>query len=96
MKQDLVQMVPAFLPYRLAIVYFTGVCEVLGAFGLMVPALSRLAGFCLVLLLIVMFPANVNASIRQVTLRGKPATNLWIRAPMQLLFIGLTWWSTQY
>ena len=45
--------------------------------------------------LVVMFIANVNAAQRGVTLRGKPPTPLWLRAPMQLLFIALLWWSTR-
>jgi len=53
------------------------------------------AGICLIALLIVLFPANVNAAMKGTTLAGKPATPLWLRAPMQVLFIGLLWWSTR-
>jgi uncharacterized membrane protein len=42
-----------------------------------------------------MFPANVNAARKQLTLGGRPVTPLWLRLPMQLLFIGLLWWSSQ-
>jgi hypothetical protein len=42
-----------------------------------------------------MFIANVNAAQKHVTLRGKQATSLWLRAPMQILFIALLWWSTR-
>jgi uncharacterized membrane protein len=95
MKQDLVRMVPNAVPYPMQVVYFTGVCEVLGAIGLLIPPLQRAAGIALILFLIAVFPANVHAARATVTLRGKPATPLWLRFPMQLLFIGLTWWSTQ-
>ena len=57
--------------------------------------LQRAAGMALVLFLIAVFPANVRAARTGVTLRGKPATPLWLRLPLQLLFIGLTIWSTQ-
>ena len=50
------------------------------------------SGFCLILLLITMFPVNVKAARKHLQLVGKPATALWMRAPMQLLFIGLLWW----
>jgi hypothetical protein len=36
----------------------------------------------------------VKAARDRLTLRGKPATGLWLRAPMQVFFIGLLWWST--
>ena len=41
-----------------------------------------------------MFIANVNAAVKGMTLRGKPVTALWLRTPMQILFIALLWWST--
>ena len=47
----------------------------------------------LIALLLGMFTANVNAARHQMTLGGKPVTALWLRAPMQLLFIGLIGWA---
>jgi uncharacterized membrane protein len=61
---------------------------------LVLSQFRRLAGICLIALLVGMFIANVNAALRGVTLRGKQATPLWLRAPMQILFIALLWWST--
>jgi uncharacterized membrane protein len=95
MKEDLVRMVPKAVPYPRQVVSLTGICEVLGAIGLLVPSLQRAAGIALVIFLIAVFPANAHAAQTGVTIRGKPATPLWLRVPMQLLFIGLTWWSTQ-
>lgn len=95
MKHDLAQMIPAFFPQRLALVYVTGILELLGAAGLLISRFQSLAGDCLIALLIGMFVANVNAAQKGVTLRGKPATPLWQRTPMQILFIALLWWSTR-
>ena len=95
MKQDLAQMIPSYFPRPLPIVYITGVFELLGAAGLVLPQFRRLAGICLIALLVGMFIANVNAAQRGVTLRGKPPTPLWLRAPMQILLIALLWWSTR-
>ena len=72
MKHDLAQMIPSSFPRPLLIVYITGVLELLGAAGLMLPQFRRLAGICLIALLVGMFIANVNAAQRGVTLRGKP------------------------
>ena len=94
MKHDLARMIPPYFPRPLLIVYITGVLELLGAAGLLLPAFRRLAGVCLIALLIGMFVANVNAAKGGVTLGGKPPTPLWLRAPMQVLFVGLLWWST--
>jgi uncharacterized membrane protein len=95
MKHDLARMIPPYFPRPLLIVYGTGVLELLGAAGLLLPAFRRLAGVCLIALLIGMFMANVNAAQKSVTLRGKPPTPLWLRAPMQILFIALLCWSTR-
>jgi uncharacterized membrane protein len=95
MKHDLARMIPQSFPRPLLIVHITGVLELLGAVGLMLPAFHRLAGTCLIALLVGMFIANVNAAQRGITLRGKPPTPLWLRAPMQIVFIALLWWSTR-
>ena len=94
MKHDLARMIPSIFPQPLTIVYITGVLEFLGAAGLLLPGTRPLAGICLIALLAGMFTANVNAALKGVTLRGKAATALWLRTPMQVLFIGLLWWST--
>jgi uncharacterized membrane protein len=95
MKKDLINMVPKALPNPSFLVQLTGVLEVLGAIGLLVPATRGLAGLCLVVLVIAMFPANVNAVVKGVPMRGRPPTPLWLRVPMQVLFVGLTWWASQ-
>ena len=95
MRRDLVQMIPSFFPQPMLIVYVTGVAELLGAAGLLIPRFRFLAGICLILLLIGMFTANLNAALKGLTLRGRPVTPLWLRTPMQILFIGLIWWATQ-
>ncbi|HXB99540.1 MAG TPA: DoxX family protein [Terriglobales bacterium] len=94
MRHDLARMIPSFFPQPMLIVYITGICEFLGAAGLLIPGFRSLAGICLILLLIGMFTANVNAALKEVTLRGKPVTALWLRTPMQILFIGLIWWAS--
>jgi uncharacterized membrane protein len=94
MKEDLVRMMPDWVPWPRAIVYFTGMCELAGAIGLLIPSLRLAAGIALIAFFILVFPANVKAATTGSTLRGKPVTPLWLRAPMQLLFIGLTWWSS--
>src|SRR5918997_1234842 len=57
MKKDLINMVPKTFPNPGFLVHLTGVLEVLGAVGLLVPATRELAGLGLALLVIVMFPA---------------------------------------
>jgi uncharacterized membrane protein len=94
MKYDFAAMIPAPLPNDLWVIYLTGVFEIAGAVGLLIPRTRRLAGICLVLLLVALFPANVYAALSEIPLRGEAATPLWIRTPMQLLYIGMVWWTS--
>jgi uncharacterized membrane protein len=95
MRDDLVRMMPVSFPWPLALVYFTGLCEIAGAVGLMLPLTRRVAGFALIAFFMAVFPANVRAARSGLTLCGKPATALWLRAPMQFLFIFLAWWVSR-
>jgi len=72
--------------------FLTGILEILGAIGLLIPHVRTAAGICLAILFVAMFPANMNAARKKVPLRGKPATPLWLRLPMQVLFIALALW----
>ena len=94
MKYDFAAMIPPPLPNDLWVIYLTGLFEMAGAVGLLIPRTRKLAGICLVLLLAALFPANVYAALNEIPLRGEAATPLWIRTPMQLLYIGMIWWTS--
>jgi len=74
-------------------VTLTGVCEVMGAVGLLVPWTRRVAAVALILLLVAVLPANIHAANAGVTLRGAPATPLIPRVGLQPLFIALVGWA---
>ena len=89
MKEDLIKMVPRIFPYPRLLIYVTGGFEVLGAIGLLIPATRSVAGFCLEALLIAMFPPNINAAIKHISLRGQSPSPLRLRMPKQLVSNGL-------
>lgn len=93
MKHDMARIVPRAFPHPLAVIYVTGVLELMGAAGLLLTNFRRVAAYCLMALLIAMFPANIKAARERLKLGGREASALWLRAPMQVLFIGLLWWS---
>ena len=95
MKEDFVRMMPPSIPWPRALVYFTGICEIAGAVGLLLPELRRLAAYALVAFFLAVLPANIHAALAGVTLRGKPAMSLWLRIPMQILFIAIAFWSAR-
>jgi uncharacterized membrane protein len=91
MKKDLIAMVPPSLPRPDVLVFITGIAEVLGAVGLLISTTRFWAACGLAVLLLAMLPANINAARRGVLLGGRPATPLWLRIPMQALFIVWAW-----
>jgi len=93
LRHDLAKMVPTWIPWPAPMVTFTGVCEVLAAIGLLVPVTRGLAAKALIVFFVAVFPANVRAARRGIALGDRPVTPLWLRAPMQAVFIGLTWWA---
>jgi uncharacterized membrane protein len=94
MKHDYAAMLPSPLSDNLGIIYLTGALQIAGAVGLLDSRTRRLAGICLVLLLLAMFPGNVYAAVNEVPFRGEPPTPLWLRTPIQLFFIGMVWWTS--
>lgn len=95
MRRDLAAMVPKAFGNAMAWVYLTGVCEIAGAVGLLLPRFRVVSGACLIALLIAMFPANVKAARQKLMLGGRPVSALWLRLPMQVVFIALLWYATR-
>jgi len=86
-RADFIAMVPPAFPRPDLMVSATGVLEILGAVGLLIPAIAPVAAACLAMLLIALFPANVRAARDGLTIGGKPATALPLRTLLQLVFI---------
>jgi uncharacterized membrane protein len=80
-------IIPPFFPYRTQLVLVSGVLELAGAVGLLLPAFTRLAATCLAVLMIVIFPANVYAAGRNVG--GLQMPSVPVRLVMQFIYIVL-------
>jgi len=89
---DMVRMVPPFLPFADALVYVTGVLELLGAAGLVLTATRKPAGYALAALFVALIPANIYAAVADVPFAGGEATPLWQRIPEQVLYIAVALW----
>jgi len=87
-RPDLIKMVPPLFPRPDILVTLTGVLEISGAIGLLVPSTARAACICLVLLLIALFPANIHAAREHGSIAGKRVLNWPVRGLIQLVFIG--------
>jgi uncharacterized membrane protein len=87
-RADLIAMVPRVFTRPDLMVSVTGVLEILGAVGLLIPITATATAVCLSLLLVALFPANARAAREKLTVGGRPATPLPLRALLQLVFIG--------
>lgn len=90
-------MMPEVLPAKAALVYLSGVFEILGGLGLVLPATRKLAAWGLIALLVAVFPANVNMAVNELPLGTDPVPTwaLWARLPLQLVLIAWAYWFTR-
>src|SRR3984893_18514326 len=78
LRASLITIVPPRLLVPGLLVSFTGVLELLGAVGLLVPATRFAAAVCLLLLMLAMFPANIYA-----TRMPNPPKSMTTRLPLR-------------
>jgi uncharacterized membrane protein len=92
--QQMVDMMPEFMPAKREIVYFTGVCELLAVPGLLWSRTARLASILLIVFFILVLPANIAGSLKSVQYGGMEygAMYLLFRIPLQILFIWWVWY----
>ena len=90
-------MMPEALPAHEALVYISGIAEICGGLGLIVPQTRKLAAWGLIALYIAIFPANLNMAINHLPLgtTDLPTWALWGRLPLQLVVIAWAYWFTR-
>ncbi|MFI7102890.1 DoxX family protein [Streptomyces sp. NPDC050161] len=86
-RRDFAAMVPPRLPRPELLVTITGILELAGAAGLLLPPAAPFAAMGLALLMIAMYPANASAARRRLTLAGRPVTPLAARTALQAVFV---------
>jgi uncharacterized membrane protein len=89
---DFLPIVPPLLPFPREIVLFTGVCEIAGGLGLLIPATRRWAGGALALYAVCVFPANLYHAFGHVTVPGLPSS-WWYHGPRLLFQPVFVWWA---
>ncbi|MFM7426640.1 MAG: DoxX family protein [Elainella sp.] len=96
--EQYLRIVPTQLPHPLALVYISGVFEILGGIGLTIPWVSVAAAWGLIALFIAVFPANINQAIHSIPIDGIPHYPLlyWFRLPFQAVLIAWAWWYTRH
>jgi uncharacterized membrane protein len=87
------RIVPPYIPWPRAAVLISGVFELLGAVGILIPVTRRAAGVGLFLLTIAVTPANVYM-LQHAEVFNVPRWALIARLPFQVALLALIIWST--
>ena len=93
------QIIPPFLPAPLALVYLSGVAEIVVGIGVLIPRTRRYAAWATIALLVAIFPANVYMATSMVVVDGigggDPSPLIrWGRLPLQGVLILWAYWYT--
>ena len=88
------KIVPSALPAPEALVYASGVAEILGALGTMHPRTKRPAGWFLIATLVAVYPANIYMALNPDRFASIPRWALLARLPLQFLFVYWVWLAT--
>ena len=91
-----VKIVPPYLPYKLELVYISGLFEILFGGMLFFRKTRFLAGWGLILLLIAVYPANIYLAQTNGAAMNTTPLIAWGRLPVQFIFVGLAYWHSKY
>jgi uncharacterized membrane protein len=84
------QIVPPQFGHAGMLIAISGIAEIAGGLGLMIPRIRRAAGFGLIALLVAVWPANIFMAVEAGRFAAvAPAWALWSRVPLQ---VALMWW----
>ena len=87
------QIMPAWVPLHDAAIFISGICEMAFALFLLLPFTRRISAWLIILLLIAIFPANIQMMLNYLH-EHKPG--LWLtllRLPLQIVLI---WWAYSF
>lgn len=86
-------IVPPYIAWPVAAVLVSGVFELLGAAGILIPWARKAAGVGLFLLTLAVTPAHIYM-LQRPQLFHVPLWALWLRLPIQAALLWLIQWST--
>ncbi len=89
--EKFISIMPSYLAYPRALVIISGVFELLGGMAILFPQTRKVAGYGLIALIIAVFPANINMALHPQQDPTIPLILLWLRLPLQFIFIWFVW-----
>jgi uncharacterized membrane protein len=90
-----VRIMPPYLPRHDELVLISGVFEVLLGVALLIPRFTVLAAWGLIALLVAVVPANLHMALNAEQFPEISPLLLWLRLPLQVVFIAWAYWYTR-
>ena len=90
-----VPIVPPILPFKTAIVYISGILEIILGTLLIFPKRRFIASWGLILLLVAVYPANIYVALTNGEVMDTTPLIAWGRLPFQFVFIALAYWHSK-
>lgn len=90
-----VKIVPPIFSYKLELVYLSGFFEVLFGILLLVKRIRFIISWLIILLLILVYPANIYLAMTNGDALNISPFMAWIRLPFQLFFILIAYWHSK-
>src|SRR4051812_30168342 len=87
-------IMPPYLPWHLALVYVSGICEIALGVALLARSTTRFAAWGMIALIVAVTPANLHMAVHNELYPQFSASALWIRLPMQLVLLAWAYWYT--
>ncbi len=88
----LAPLVPSWIPDPIAMLKFTGLCEIIGGLALLAPPTRSIAGIMLAVYAVCVYPANLHHAFDHVIVRGMP-NSWWYHAPRLAFQPVFVWWA---
>ena len=95
--QYFLDIVPPQLPFKLFLVYLTGLIEIVGGLAILSPKTRKAGAYLLIFLLVSVFPANIYLYVSETpqSLLGISKIDALIRMPFQIPLILLAFWHSK-
>ena len=95
--QYFLDIVPPQLPFKLFLVYLTGLIEIVGGVAILLPKTRKAGAYLLIFLLVSVFPANIYLYVSETpqSLLGISKMDALIRMPFQTPLILLAYWHSK-
>ena len=90
-----VGIMPPYLPWHTALVYASGVAEVMLGILLLSRRFERVAAWGMIALIVAVTPANVHMAMHADLYPQYSSTALWWRLPLQAVLIAWAFWYTR-